>query len=844
MALIGQTGIILDNPSIYNDNGTINSNRTVNLSSFTLNFSSSTAGANTMILSGSNVGIGIANPTTALHISAVTNPITIQGLSAVTGDASVLSIDSNGIIHTRTVASIVGSGAGPGSGTSNYLPKWNTDGTGLTSTSLVYDNGTNVGVGTASPAYKLDVSGTGRFSSTLYADTDILINNYFKIDTTSTAFPATYNGIWRQKENNHTTYFLEDEQAGEKDKWAFVRREGYGYTRSFTQSNASIININLGWETPNSTGFDGNTLLIDPVINVTGQTGTKVRGVYYNPTISAAVGTNHIAWENTSGTALFGSTGSGNVVIGTTGDSGNKLYVSGLTNPLRVVGMSAVTSNDANILTSDSNGVVHILTGATNRIPFFDASGKITTSTNFGYSQGGTANSTTGTLSLPSVTPAIDFGVGRVQIYSPGIPNGLVFEAAAGQGGLGTISQWPDTSKYFWFKNKTNNTYLFMGNYNQPNSKFLNGAYVQFAASYASFGGQVIVNASSAVGAPNPVRTFWGTAGAGFNVLGITYTEANSTVTPATRSDIVANSFQVPTFSASTTIITSTQTYSTVANNLMYYSASTAGVIQSVTINDSRLSSFYNASLFTLPNLGTSPVGTASYLNEIFSATSNGYISVSYAQAVGQTGATDPGFFTGVTTGSTIYYTGVTTGVTYSALSNVYIAGAPIKANNVSGDTYALKVFTGDTYLGAGLKLNNISSGATDSYVLTKDSSGNVHYKDILDISGTSSNYSFTTSTPSSYTLSLVDGNNTTIVEMTSSTVNTIIVPANSAVTFNIGTQISVVQAGTGQTSIVADSGVTILSAGGALKLRDQYSFATLIKKETNTWYLSGDITT
>jgi hypothetical protein len=373
-------------------------------------------------------------------------------------------------------------------------------------------------------------------------------------------------------------------------------------------------------------------------------------------------------------------------------------------------GVATFAGSPSYLLGVNATGGTLEFTGSTNRIPFFDYTGKITTSSEFTYQQGGTPNNISATLVLPSSTSAISFGGGRVVVSSQGVPNGLNLELAAGQGALNTPSQNPDVSKKFEFKNKSFNTLLSMGHYDSPtsypNTKFKTSTgYVLFSAPYTQFGGQVIVNANSAGGGgnngvPNPIRAFWGTAGAGFDVRGITYTEANSTVTPANRSDIVANSFQTPTFSASTTIVTGLQTYATTSNSLMFYSASTAGAIQSYTINDPILDTFKNGGLFTLPSLGTSPVGTTSYLNETLSATSTGYFGVSYSQIVVQTGATIAGFFTGITTGTTTYYTGVTTAVTYDSLSNVYIAGAPSKGTNVSGNTYAFKVNSGDVYLG------------------------------------------------------------------------------------------------------------------------------------------------
>ena len=93
-----------------------------------------------------------------------------------------------------------------------------------------------------------------------------------------------------------------------------------------------------------------------------------------------------------------------------------------------------------------------------------------------------------------------------------------------------------------------------------------------------------------------------------------------------------------------------------------------------------------------------------------------------------------------------------------------------------------------------------------------------------------------------SYTLVIGDADK--LVEMNVGSANNLTVPLNSSVAFPTGTQISLAQYGAGQTTIVATSGVTIRSAGGALKLAAQYSGATLVKIDTDEWYLFGDITT
>jgi hypothetical protein len=80
------------------------------------------------------------------------------------------------------------------------------------------------------------------------------------------------------------------------------------------------------------------------------------------------------------------------------------------------------------------------------------------------------------------------------------------------------------------------------------------------------------------------------------------------------------------------------------------------------------------------------------------------------------------------------------------------------------------------------------------------------------------------------------------LVEMNVGSANNLTVPLNSSVAFATGTQILLAQYGAGQTTVVATSGVTIRSNGAKLKLNAQYSGATLIKIDTNEWYLFGDI--
>ena len=93
--------------------------------------------------------------------------------------------------------------------------------------------------------------------------------------------------------------------------------------------------------------------------------------------------------------------------------------------------------------------------------------------------------------------------------------------------------------------------------------------------------------------------------------------------------------------------------------------------------------------------------------------------------------------------------------------------------------------------------------------------------------------------TVGAYTVVLTDDNR--MVEMNNATGTTLTIPLNSSVAFPVGTMITILQTGAGQTTVAGAVGVTVNGTPG-LKLRTQYSAATCIKRATNTWVLIGDL--
>jgi len=91
-----------------------------------------------------------------------------------------------------------------------------------------------------------------------------------------------------------------------------------------------------------------------------------------------------------------------------------------------------------------------------------------------------------------------------------------------------------------------------------------------------------------------------------------------------------------------------------------------------------------------------------------------------------------------------------------------------------------------------------------------------------------------------SYTLSALTERDS-MIEVASSSATTITIPANSSVAYPVGTSIDILQTSTGQVTIAAGAGVTVNATPG-LKLRTQWSGATLFKRATDTWVVYGDL--
>ena len=89
----------------------------------------------------------------------------------------------------------------------------------------------------------------------------------------------------------------------------------------------------------------------------------------------------------------------------------------------------------------------------------------------------------------------------------------------------------------------------------------------------------------------------------------------------------------------------------------------------------------------------------------------------------------------------------------------------------------------------------------------------------------------------SSYTLAIADSFK--MIEMSAG--GTLTIPLDSNVNFPIGTAIDILQTSSSQVTLAGQSGVTVNGTPG-LKIRTQWSSATIVKRAANTWVAVGDL--
>lgn len=185
-----------------------------------------------------------------------------------------------------------------------------------------------------------------------------------------------------------------------------------------------------------------------------------------------------------------------------------------------------------------------------------------------------------------------------------------------------------------------------------------------------------------------------------------------------------------------------------------------------------------------------------------------------------------------------------------SADTNLYRSAANILKTDdsfdiASGKTYKIDgsdVLTSTT-LGSGVVNSSLTSLGTiqNLSAATPSFTGPTTVTGDLTVSQNAVwHSSLNAQTGTTYTLALSDDGK--VVTMSNAASNTLTVPKNSVIAFPVGTQITIVQKGAGQTTIDPVDVDVDLRTTTTLRLRSQYSAATLIKIDTDEWLVIGDM--
>jgi len=192
-----------------------------------------------------------------------------------------------------------------------------------------------------------------------------------------------------------------------------------------------------------------------------------------------------------------------------------------------------------------------------------------------------------------------------------------------------------------------------------------------------------------------------------------------------------------------------------------------------------------------------------------------------------------------------------------------FSVGQPVVSSQHNANWQEIETFVNQ--LQAGTNINNGAIGSAeleDGAVTSSKIAANISLNlpilgtasaTTINVSGNVVYHLVTTATGTNYTLINTDDGK--IVEISSASAVNLTIPTDAAMGTNatfggngipIGGQITIIQTGAGQISVVGASGVTLQCTPQTVanigKLRTTWSAATLIKRAVNTWVLIGDL--
>jgi hypothetical protein len=278
----------------------------------------------------------------------------IQGTTTITPAANTSAIVSTGY-------SVTGSGTTP---LIDLSGTWNTTG----NVNALRINITNTASGIGSNLINLQVGGNTLFrvsSSSISGITNggpLAANGYGLGNGSAGIFTVDGTGAFT---STGTSMKFSD---GLLDVgYSYIFESGQYVNKTFTSGTGGFISVKRGFAPTSGTG-QLNILHLQNTINQTGGANGITRGLYIQPTLTAAADWRSIEWTNNAGWGLYGTgTGlnylNGSLLVGTTTNAGYKLDVNGTARVQGAITSTALTTDGPVVSTSGVLGSVAGYTG-------------------------------------------------------------------------------------------------------------------------------------------------------------------------------------------------------------------------------------------------------------------------------------------------------------------------------------------------------------------------------------------------------------------------------------------------------------------------------------------------
>jgi hypothetical protein len=375
---------------------------------------------------------------------------------------------------------------------------------------------------------------------------------------------------------------------------------------------------------------------------------------------------------------------------------------------------------------------------------------------------------------------------------------------------------------------------------------------ISSGSSIADANGNPLIAFPSVVTSPVNYFTINNTATTGTPSIVSTGTDANISLNLVSKGTgtVKANGLDIVTVSGAQTLLSKTLTGPTISSLYIsdysiVFEGAAGGSQTTLTITDPTATR-----TITLPDA----TGTVITTGNLSSITTVGTVTAGSFPVANLTGTTLPS--TVVSSSLTSVGTLVNLTVTNPISGSVTGSAGSVAAANLTGTTLA-SVVTASSLISFGTSptintptLTLSTTGSTTEGSISWDTTnkkiqvgGTLNgTTQSIDITPSTLNISTPTFVTNAYTAALTDKDKW--LELSNgATAGTFYINIDATVNFPIGTQINIIQTGTGQITIAPTaSATTTINATPGLKLRSQWSSATIIKRAANLWVVVGDL--